>query len=141
MLVIRSVPSGADVTMREEGQTTFRPAGTTPCEVQRRAGAWIVRLEKPCYEPVEDTVTLVAGQQNTQRFALKPAAPGFVQVIVSPEFADVYVDGDLAESQTRSATVELPCGHHEVAARRGTEVLGEWQVDVQAGETTVLRPN
>ncbi len=108
-LALSSVPGGANVTLDGEfqGQTPLT-LSIDPLRAQRLA------VFKPGYRRYTDSVSLPPAARDSRRIELRPLL-GELRLQVSPERAEVYIDGRAVGRGSR--TLSLPSVEHAVEIR------------------------
>ncbi|NNE10201.1 MAG: serine/threonine protein kinase [Gemmatimonadetes bacterium] len=116
---VASDPAGASVRYRRAGERNSTSTGRrTPCDLELPAGSWEIVLSKDCYRTTVERATVREGMRGEVMTTLPAAPPGGVKVVVSPLFADFYLDGRLAAKEKRvwegSASA---CEQHTIEVR------------------------
>jgi formylglycine-generating enzyme required for sulfatase activity len=129
-LRIESEPPGASLWVDGE------QVGTTPERIKRlAAGRHEIRLTYPKYEPYEETVHIVAGEEQTVTAVLTPR-PGLLTITSAPPGGEIWVDGKIRAKTQWSG--EVAAGEHRVIIRLPGRIPAEEVVTVPpAGERTV----
>ena len=127
-LRVETEPSEAEVFLDD------RLEGATPVTIPHVAfGEHDLRIEKPGYAPVHETIT-VAVREQTLALALQATEATSLVVKSVPPGAAVRVDG--TEAGVTPASVEgLTPGRHEVAVEKEGFVAHKQAVVLRAGET------
>ncbi len=101
-VMVASDPPGASVRYRRPGtQSSSNTGKRTPCEIELPAGSWELLLSKDCYRTATEVTTVKDGMRMEIMSPLRASAPGTVRVVVSPLFADFYLDGSLVAKEKR----------------------------------------
>lgn len=134
LLRVTSSPPGAAVYLDDRSQG---PLGRTPWQSQVAAGEHRVWLERPGYEPVEQTVTVEASKEAPMRVELERVAVGRLRVVANVDGARVSIDGKPAGEVPLE--VELPAGPHRVLVE--ADGMKSWgrSVVVAKGQLTPVR--
>jgi hypothetical protein len=106
-LYVTTSPEGAAVYLNGN----YR--GVSPLTISPlSAGAYNVRADLSSYQSESDTVTVYAGQQQTERFTLQRiVSPGSITVVSSPSGAYVYIDGNYRGLTPVTLTDVAPGSH------------------------------
>jgi hypothetical protein len=106
-LYVTTSPEGAAVYLNGN----YR--GVSPLTISPlSAGAYNVRADLSRYQSESDTVTVYAGQQQTERFTLQRiVSPGSITVVSSPSGAYVYIDGNYRGLTPVTLTDVAPGSH------------------------------
>lgn len=109
-LNITSIPTRASILIDGNyfGQTPLTKP-LTPKESHR------LILQKPGYQPHEQSLTLASGEKTKIQIRLQPTA-GDIRLQVTPEDADIFADG-IHQGQG-SMTLSLPATEHELTIKR-----------------------
>jgi hypothetical protein len=105
-LSVESSPTGARVTV--DGLSK----GNAPCTTEMQPGEHTVEIAMDGYQPVRQTVRLVANRSETVRVDLKELTSE-IQVVSTPPKAKVYVDDQL-KGETPLTLPELAPGTYRV---------------------------
>jgi serine/threonine protein kinase len=132
-LVVDSSPRGASIAI------SGRAYGTTRDSVQGlHPGVVRIQLALPGYAPVDESLTLLPGQQGYFRQLARLDTLAFSKtylLITRPYFANVQIDGGPTQTKHRFQAV-LSSGRHEFhLVNRGLKVDRILEYDVQAGDT------
>ena len=145
MLALTSEPPAAEVYVRRPGGGAFDRRGLTPWEAELPAGRWEIRLQKD--EHVGRSYVLEVPADGRKEFAATlapvPRGPGWIKVVAVP-YADMYVDGELQESSTKLAFLEVAGGRDVRVELRHPEIFGYHRLDglnVAPGETLQVPPH
>jgi hypothetical protein len=108
----------------------------TPCSFEGLPGGrHIVRISRDGYAAVNDTLTLVAGQDEQHRVRLTPQR-GWLEASVVPK-GMIFIDGERKTGDTgRPFSTELKPGTHQVEARHVTHGAWPKSVTISDGATT-----
>jgi hypothetical protein len=140
-VVITTVPSGADVSMRtREGKIIVSNANSsTPIELRKiQPKSYIVTATKEGFKPLERVIRIEEqlkdssrSQQNIElRFDFTLA------VMSNPDAADVYIDGN--KSKATPWKGDLTSGEHTVKlAMKGFEDLGSMAKEAKEGQCNI----
>lgn len=129
-LSLRSTPVGAKITLDGNSQ------GNTPLKISLARGrGHTIRFSMAGYEPIEKTVTV--GDRDNQKLAvkLKPEL-GEVNVTVSPQEAQLFIDGKKQKKNSGSFT--LTARKHSVEARADGYRAEKQAVTPRKGESRKL---
>jgi serine/threonine protein kinase len=141
LIIVRSEPSGATVSIRRGGDSQFRTVGTTPYfSEEMPAGMWEVKVEKEGYPEKSATIDLPKGETEDLTFSLAPPGDGFVNVVVAP-YADIYLNGERVASEQRRAVLKVPSGKTHNIELRHPPSFGRMVLDgvrVSANDTLDL---
>ncbi len=143
-LVISSTPAGAKIFVNE------KQYDDTPSELKGLLpGSYVIRLEKPGYDPATRTVNLPAGTRFEVALSLDSNTGG-VDIVTQPGGLTVYLDGKLVgvtepdEASPGSSKVfplrNLSMGTHQltIAHKRGKPEKRTRSFEIQKGETIRL---
>lgn len=100
-LRVASNPPGASVRFRKPGGQATSTGKRTPCDIELPAGTWELLLSKDCYRTATEVTKVKDGMRMEIMASLRELAPGSVRVVVSPLFADFYLDGALVAKEKR----------------------------------------
>ena len=144
-LTLTSDPSGARIFMRRDRQDPFEAKGTTPWQGEVASGSWGLRFELAGHEPSLQRVEVPAGGQTQYQARLRPQAsgPGWLRVVVAP-FADIYLNGELRQSGTNLAHLQVPAGRRHLVEFRRDDIFGYHRLEnlqAAAGETVQVPPH
>ncbi len=116
---INSSPKGADIYLRQEGES-FRLLGRAPItERELAVGTWEIRAEFEGYSGQSKVVQLREGQDRDVAMVLDPVpvaalvieappGPGYLKMVVVP-YGNVFVDGKLMKKEARGLLItEVP---------------------------------
>lgn len=122
LINVSTRPAGAGVTLNGRFQ------GESPLELAVRSGArYRVQVFKSGYQSIEQTVTLRPGEERHLEIPLSRQM-GDVYITVDPPQAEIYVDGALKGTDSRTLT--LPTMAHDLSVR----------LDGYAGYETSITP-
>ncbi|MFZ5828406.1 MAG: S8 family serine peptidase [Bacillota bacterium] len=151
--VIRSLPVGATVTVRETGRSVQTDPATGEYAIRHAVGSWTVVAEAHGYRPEEQQVTVGRDQTVTADFTLEPLGQGVVEGSVthaqtgepvSGVTVRVLEDDQIAPVQTGADgrfRLELPAGTFTLAAGRPHFYRQRIGVTVTTGETVEVSVN
>ena len=129
-LALRSTPVGAKVSLDGSSQ------GNTPLKISLDRGrSHTIRFSMAGYEPIEKTVTVGDGDDQELAVTLKPEL-GEVNVTVSPQEAQLFIDGKKQKKNSGSFT--LTARKHSVEARADGYRAEKQAVTPRKGESRKL---
>jgi serine/threonine protein kinase len=144
-LSLTSEPAGARVFLRRPQQGSFEPRGTAPWQGELATGRWEVRFELAGHQGRSYVVEIASGEERQLRGTLQPIprGPGWLRLAVAP-YADIYIDGELKQSGTNLAYVQVPSGRRHLVEYRRDDLYGYHRIEnvqVAAGETLQVAPH
>ena len=133
-LEIDSVPQGAAVLLND------KPGGITPLKQEIAAGRYELKIRKsPEYKEMSESFSLEAGGKFTKSYALVAvASPYLLEIITTPEAADVLIDGVPKGKTPR--VVEIAKNSCQLELRKGEGWAGQTEfVRLNPGKNTIRR--
>lgn len=121
-VVLRSDPPAARIEVRRPGGEDFSPIeNATPCSLALEPGEWEIRMKKNCYRSDLSTITLERGEVVRNSVELNPIPGGRLKAVISPLFADFYLNGKRVAREKRAWEGNVsPCRSHELEVRHTT---------------------
>ncbi len=118
-VVIRTEPPDARIGIRRAGDVDFDPVeSATPCSLGLEPGSWEISVRKNCYRTDVSEITVDAGDVVRTAVALDAIPGGRLKVVISPLFADIYVDGKRVAREKRFWEGPVSsCRTHDVEIR------------------------
>ena len=128
-LLITSKPSFAGVTI--DGKSTYQK---TPYTAFLDEGLHTIRVELADYEPQEENIDLVWGDEKTKEFILNKTPPtkGVLRILSDPSGAQVYINGE-SKFATTPYTITLESATYKVRLTKDGYLPDETDVIVEAG--------
>lgn len=131
LISVTTRPSGAGITLNGRFQ------GESPLELAVRSGAsYRVQVFKSGYQSVERTVQLKSGEDRTVNIPLSRQM-GEVYIAVEPPEAEIFINGELKGSDTRTLT--LPTMPHELSVRLSGYAGYETSITPKTGLTQEVK--
>lgn len=132
-IIIKSVPSGADVYVDE------KQVGTTPYQMKKiQLGTHVVELKKQGYDSYADIVTINKGEINKQlenvTLTVENVISGTLEVTSNVEGANIVVNDEF--KGTTPNTFEMPVGTYTVTLSKEGCLPDTKTVTITEGRTT-----
>jgi hypothetical protein len=134
-LNVRTSRPGAEVFLDDKSAGSV---GKTPIGFPLPKGKHVLWLELPGYEPVQQEVDVLLGEETTVKVELERVAYGVLAVKTNVDGSQIILDKNKEKKTLAPLSVELPPGSHHVQVKAKGMKPVKQNVAVEKGMQTTL---